>query len=129
MESQTFPQFLADFRAGKPGKIYASTAGRTLERAPPIRRDLIQRRRYLVPNSILVTRGCPQHCDFCYKDAFFEGGAASTRSVWTVTLWMTPLLEAVPARVSRTRLGTRNRAPKPRSTPAELLPVLGQERG
>jgi radical SAM superfamily enzyme YgiQ (UPF0313 family) len=21
-----------------------------------------------------VTRGCPQRCDFCYKDAFFEGG-------------------------------------------------------
>jgi radical SAM superfamily enzyme YgiQ (UPF0313 family) len=29
---------------------------------------------YLVPNSIVVTRGCPHHCDFCYKDAFFEGG-------------------------------------------------------
>ena len=29
---------------------------------------------YLVPNSIVVSRGCPQHCDFCYKDAFFEGG-------------------------------------------------------
>ena len=41
---------------------------------PPIRRDLIDRRRYLVPNSIVVTRGCPQHCDFCYKDAFFAGG-------------------------------------------------------
>jgi radical SAM superfamily enzyme YgiQ (UPF0313 family) len=27
-----------------------------------------------VPNSVVVTRGCPQHCDFCYKDAFFEGG-------------------------------------------------------
>ncbi|SDR52490.1 Radical SAM superfamily protein [Rhizobiales bacterium GAS191] len=27
-----------------------------------------------VPNSIVVTRGCPQHCDFCYKDAFFAGG-------------------------------------------------------
>jgi radical SAM superfamily enzyme YgiQ (UPF0313 family) len=27
-----------------------------------------------VPNSIVVTRGCPQHCDFCYKDAFFQGG-------------------------------------------------------
>ena len=27
-----------------------------------------------MPNSIVVTRGCPQHCDFCYKDAFFEGG-------------------------------------------------------
>jgi radical SAM superfamily enzyme YgiQ (UPF0313 family) len=23
-----------------------------------------------------VTRGCPQHCDFCYKDAFFQGGRA-----------------------------------------------------
>jgi radical SAM superfamily enzyme YgiQ (UPF0313 family) len=41
---------------------------------PPVRRDLITRRHYLVPNSIVVTRGCPQHCDFCYKDAFFAGG-------------------------------------------------------
>ena len=71
---QTFPQFLEDFRAGAPARRYVSTAGRTLERLPPIRRDLICRRAYLVPNSIVVTRGCPQHCDFCYKDAFFEGG-------------------------------------------------------
>jgi radical SAM superfamily enzyme YgiQ (UPF0313 family) len=27
-----------------------------------------------VPNSIVVSRGCPHHCTFCYKDAFFEGG-------------------------------------------------------
>ncbi|PWU03882.1 MAG: B12-binding domain-containing radical SAM protein, partial [Bacteroidetes bacterium] len=46
----------------------------TIEQIPPIRRDLIKRKRYLVPNSIVVTRGCPHHCDFCYKDAFFEGG-------------------------------------------------------
>ncbi len=45
-----------------------------MERVPPIRRDFIRRARYLVPNSIVVTRGCPQHCDFCYKDAFFQGG-------------------------------------------------------
>jgi len=71
---QTFPKFLADFRAGKPERVYQSIGGRTLDRVPPIRRDLIQRSRYLVPNSIVVTRGCPQHCDFCYKDAFFQGG-------------------------------------------------------
>ena len=71
---QTFPAFLADFRAGCPAKRYVSTSDRTLDRLPPIRRDLIKRRRYLVPNSIVVTRGCPQHCDFCYKDAFFAGG-------------------------------------------------------
>lgn len=71
---QTFPRFLDDFRAGIPQRIYTSTSGRTLERIPPIRRDLIRRRYYFVPNSIVVTRGCPQQCDFCYKDAFFEGG-------------------------------------------------------
>ena len=71
---QTFPAFLTDFRAGRPAKRYVSTSDRTLDRLPPIRRDLIKRRRYLVPNSIVVTRGCPQHCDFCYKDAFFAGG-------------------------------------------------------
>src|SRR3569623_695005 len=59
---QIFPQFLADLRAGSPQRMYASTSGRTLEHVPPIRRDLIQRHRYLVPNSIVVTRGCPQHC-------------------------------------------------------------------
>jgi radical SAM superfamily enzyme YgiQ (UPF0313 family) len=71
---QTFPRFLDDFRARRPLRRYVSTSGRTLDRVPPIRRDLIRRRCYLVPNSIVVTRGCPQHCDFCYKDAFFEGG-------------------------------------------------------
>jgi radical SAM superfamily enzyme YgiQ (UPF0313 family) len=71
---ETFPQFLTELRQGRPRRIYASTKGRTLERVPPVRRDLIQRSHYLVPNSIVVTRGCPQHCDFCYKDAFFQGG-------------------------------------------------------
>jgi radical SAM superfamily enzyme YgiQ (UPF0313 family) len=71
---QTFPRFLQEFRSGCPARRYASTSGRTLAHIPPVRRDLIQRRRYLVPNSIVVTRGCPQHCDFCYKDAFFQGG-------------------------------------------------------
>lgn len=71
---QTFPHFLKDFRAGRVQPVYRSTEGRTLDRVPPIRRDLIRRSRYLVPNSIVVTRGCPQHCDFCYKDAFFQGG-------------------------------------------------------
>jgi radical SAM superfamily enzyme YgiQ (UPF0313 family) len=71
---QTFPRFLEDFRAGCPLRRYTSSSGRTLERVPPLRRDLIRRSSYLVPNSIVVTRGCPQHCDFCYKDAFFQGG-------------------------------------------------------
>lgn len=27
-----------------------------------------------MPNSLVVSRGCPHHCDFCYKDAFYQGG-------------------------------------------------------
>lgn len=70
---ETFPQFLKDLKNRTPKKRYFSSV-RTLERIPPIRRDLIKRNLYLVPNSIVVTRGCPHHCTFCYKDAFFQGG-------------------------------------------------------
>lgn len=77
----TWPQFLADFRAGRPGSLYRSQV-RTLTGLPPIRRDLIKRHLYLVPNSIVVSRGCPHTCDFCYKDAFFEGG----KSFYTQTV-------------------------------------------
>jgi radical SAM superfamily enzyme YgiQ (UPF0313 family) len=69
----TFPQFIADFIAGHPQPLYVNKI-RTLAGIPPVRRDLIKRSHYLVPNSIVVTRGCPHHCDFCYKDAFYEGG-------------------------------------------------------
>lgn len=77
----TWPQFLADYAAGRPAARYDSTV-RTLHGLPRIRRDLIKRRLYLVPNSIVVSRGCPHACDFCYKDAFFEGG----RSFYTQTV-------------------------------------------
>jgi radical SAM superfamily enzyme YgiQ (UPF0313 family) len=69
----TWPAFLSDLRAGRPGKVYRSRV-RTLVGAPPVRRDLIKRHLYLVPNSLVVSRGCPHSCDFCYKDAFFQGG-------------------------------------------------------
>jgi radical SAM superfamily enzyme YgiQ (UPF0313 family) len=77
----TWPRFLSDFRGGRPARRYQSDI-RTLDGVPPIRRDLIKRHLYLVPNSIVVSRGCPHVCDFCYKDAFFEGG----RSFYTQTV-------------------------------------------
>src|SRR5512134_1334243 len=69
----TWPQFLSDLRQQRPRRCYRSQA-RTLAGLPPVRRDLIRRHLYLVPNSIVVSRGCPHTCDFCYKEAFFEGG-------------------------------------------------------
>jgi radical SAM superfamily enzyme YgiQ (UPF0313 family) len=77
----TWPQFLADYRSWYPRKVYRSTS-RSLAELPPVRRDLIKRCLYLVPNSIVVSRGCPHTCDFCYKQAFFQGG----RSFYTQTV-------------------------------------------
>ncbi len=77
----TWPRFLDDFRQKRAARVYQSQT-RTLVDLPPIRRDLIKRRLYLVPNSIVVSRGCPHVCDFCYKDAFFKGG----RSFYTQTV-------------------------------------------
>jgi radical SAM superfamily enzyme YgiQ (UPF0313 family) len=77
----TWPQFLKDWRSKQPKKCYKSEQ-RSLLHVPPVRRDLIKRRLYLVPNSIVVSRGCPYVCDFCYKEAFFRGG----RSFYTQTV-------------------------------------------
>src|SRR4030095_12538249 len=52
----TWPQFLADFRKGRPARVYQSRT-RTLAGLPPIRRDLIKARLSLVPNSIVSPRG------------------------------------------------------------------------
>ncbi|HYK44400.1 MAG TPA: radical SAM protein [Parafilimonas sp.] len=70
---ECWPRFLKEYKSGNAQHVYSSIE-RTIENIPPVRRDLIKRHLYLVPNSIVVSRGCPYHCDFCYKDAFFEGG-------------------------------------------------------
>lgn len=68
-----FPKFLEDFRKKRALKQYNSTY-RSLIDTPPVRYDLIKRQLYLVPNSLVVSRGCPHRCDFCYKESFFKGG-------------------------------------------------------
>lgn len=70
---EAFPRFVDDFRKGCPHSRYVAR-WRSIDALPPVRRDLIKRSKYLVPNSLVVSRGCPHHCDFCYKDAFYEGG-------------------------------------------------------
>ena len=69
----TWPAFLADFRAGHPGGF--TNPARAHWPTCRARAAIYSHRdRYLVPNSLVVSRGCPHHCDFCYKDAFYQGG-------------------------------------------------------
>jgi radical SAM superfamily enzyme YgiQ (UPF0313 family) len=78
---RAWPEFLADLRAGTPRARYRSST-RTLDGTPMPRRDLVDLTRYLVPNSLVVSRGCPYSCDFCYKDSFYTGG----RSFYTMAV-------------------------------------------
>lgn len=71
---EAWPRFLSDFRNQIPKRIYRSIS-RELSSLPPLRRDLIKRKNYFVPNSIVVSRGCPYTCDFCYSSSFFHGGS------------------------------------------------------
>jgi radical SAM superfamily enzyme YgiQ (UPF0313 family) len=48
---ESFPRFLADLGAGSPAPVYRSN-DRSIVGVPPIRRDLINRDLYLVPNSL-----------------------------------------------------------------------------
>ncbi len=78
---RAFPEFLRDFAAGRPRRCYAA-ALRTLDEVPLPRRDLVRRSLYLVPNSLVVSRGCPHRCDFCYNDGFYgDGRSFFTRTV------------------------------------------------
>jgi radical SAM superfamily enzyme YgiQ (UPF0313 family) len=69
----TWPQFLRDFKNMSTRSIYISKE-RSLVNVPSPRWDLLKRDLYLVPNSIVASRGCPHSCDFCYKDGFYKGG-------------------------------------------------------
>lgn len=60
----TWPQLLRDFIAGRVEDRYHQDTG-PVERMPVPRRDLQKRWGYMMPNTVLVTRGCTNECDFC----------------------------------------------------------------
>jgi radical SAM superfamily enzyme YgiQ (UPF0313 family) len=81
-----WPQFLKDFRAGCALPVYKSQA-RTLIGVPPIRRDLIKRHLYLVPNSIVVSRRCPINVISAISARSSKRASTSTRRL-SSRLWM-----------------------------------------
>ena len=61
---KTWPQLLRDHAAGNRKPEYSDATG-TLEKLPVPRRDLQKTLGYLIPNTVLATRGCKGLCDFC----------------------------------------------------------------
>jgi radical SAM superfamily enzyme YgiQ (UPF0313 family) len=73
LAEKAFPLFLGDFRTGRAKRVYDEPAV-SFDDIPLPRRDLIRREKYLVPNSMVFSRGCPNRCPFCYVNAFYRGG-------------------------------------------------------
>jgi radical SAM superfamily enzyme YgiQ (UPF0313 family) len=61
---QTWPQFLADWRAGKPSARYEQSEPTDMSQVPAPRLDLLKMNRYAFA-SVQFTRGCPFLCEFC----------------------------------------------------------------
>lgn len=66
-----FPQMLEDFERGRLKQYYHGHRERDISKVPLARRDLINSSKYLVPNTVVASRGCPYSCDFCYKESFW----------------------------------------------------------
>jgi radical SAM superfamily enzyme YgiQ (UPF0313 family) len=70
---KSFPKFLEDFRRGEELPVYEQ-GDVSLDLLPLPRRDLFRSDKYLVPNSMVFSRGCPNKCSFCYVSSFYKGG-------------------------------------------------------
>lgn len=66
-----WPRLVEDFQAGRMQRIYRGKQRYPLAGLPQPRRDLWDPARYLVPNTVQTTRGCPFACSFCAVSQFF----------------------------------------------------------
>ena len=64
---------LNDFEKGKLKKIYRNSKEIPLENLPIPRWDLMDEKRYYIPQVVQASRGCPHRCDFCALNLVYPG--------------------------------------------------------
>ena len=69
----TWPLLIEDFKKNRLKPFYRSNAPQ-LRSLPLSRRDLLKREKYIVPDIIQASRGCPFSCDFCSLASIYGQG-------------------------------------------------------
>ena len=67
----TWPKMIVDLKQNKLKKIYRNEGKINLENLPIPRRDLYTKRKYLLKNTVQISRGCPFACEFCSVPTFY----------------------------------------------------------
>jgi radical SAM superfamily enzyme YgiQ (UPF0313 family) len=62
-----WPQLLDDFNQGRLQPLYHQTTPVSLCHTPPPRGESLNAKNYLFTNTLVMSRGCPFECDFCYS--------------------------------------------------------------
>ncbi len=66
-----WPQVVKDAARGGLKRIYQNSNSFSLDHLPAPRWDLLPAKRYFVPQTVQVSRGCPMACSFCSVSSFF----------------------------------------------------------
>ena len=66
-----WPRLIADFERGALQPVYRTGAMLDMAELPVARREIFDRKGYLLTNTIQTTRGCPFDCEFCSVTAFY----------------------------------------------------------
>ncbi len=69
---EVWEQLLADYEEGQFKEKYERTSPFDLSKLNSYPIDIIEPYRYNYTWSVLVSRGCPMHCDFCLVHEFFD---------------------------------------------------------
>jgi radical SAM superfamily enzyme YgiQ (UPF0313 family) len=62
---------LADFERGALQPLYRSAGRVDMGEIPHARREIFNRKKYLLTSTLQTTRGCPHECEFCSVTAFY----------------------------------------------------------
>lgn len=68
---EEWPIMLRDFVRGELKERYESSETIDLKKTPIPRRDLLKLNKYIMPNTVIATRGCPYSCSYCSSSKIY----------------------------------------------------------